>query len=149
MVAALSALSASKVRGAESQAASAYFYVSLLSTSCFFWAWKFAPGLEVNKDMIETHLRNSLMLVTALNPFIGYDKGAYVGQPWTMPHVLFCSRLPSPFFNSSHSEVAKLAFKENITLREACCHRLKYLSEAEFDEYCDPAKMIGPSERFI
>jgi fumarate hydratase class II len=35
-----------------------------------------SKGLEPNREIIETHLRNSLMLVTALNPHIGYDKGA-------------------------------------------------------------------------
>lgn len=44
------------------------------------------------------------------------------------------------------SEVAKTAFKENITLKEACCDRLGYLSADDFDRYCDPAKMIGPSK---
>lgn len=44
-----------------------------------------------------------------------------------------------------YSEVAKTAFKESITLKEACCTRLGYLSEEDFDRYCDPAKMIGPS----
>jgi fumarate hydratase class II len=46
---------------------------------------------------------------------------------------------------SPHREFAKLAHKKNITLKEACCTHLRYLSEADFDKYCDPAKMIGPS----
>ena len=55
------------------------------------------------------------MLVTALTPKIGYDKAA---------------------------EVAHLAFKENLTLRDACL-KLKCVTAKEFDEWIDPSKMVG------
>ena len=67
-----------------------------------------------NKNIIEKNLNNSLMLITALNPKIGYEKSA---------------------------EIAKKAFKEKITLREATI-TLGYLSEKEFDNLVDPKKMI-------
>lgn len=74
-------------------------------------------GIEPNLDQIDVHLRRSLMLVTALNPVIGYDKAA---------------------------EIAKKAHKENKTLKEAALE-LGYLSEKEFDQAVDPSKMIGNS----
>jgi fumarate hydratase class II len=72
-------------------------------------------GLEPNLERIKQNLNNSLMLVTALNPKIGYDKAA---------------------------EIAKKAYKENSTLKEAAIS-LKYLTEAEFDEWVRPEDMIG------
>lgn len=71
-------------------------------------------GICANKRKMKENLDKSLMLVTALTPYIGYDKGA---------------------------EVAKLAHKESITLKEACL-RLGYLSKEEFDKYFKPEKMI-------
>ena len=65
--------------------------------------------------MIKKNLDNSLMLVTALNTHIGYDKAG---------------------------EIAKKAFKENSTLKQAAL-ALGYLTEAEFDEWVDPSKMCG------
>lgn len=73
-------------------------------------------GLEPNTDKIDWFCQNSLMLVTALNPKIGYDKAA---------------------------QVAKKAYNENSTLKEACL-ALGFLSESEFDNYVDPSKMITP-----
>ena len=67
-----------------------------------------------NKNEIEKNLNNSLMLITALNPKIGYEKSA---------------------------EIAKKAFKEKITLREATI-KLGYLNEREFDILVDPKKMV-------
>jgi len=64
-------------------------------------------------------LYDSLMLVTALNPHIGYDKAA---------------------------EVAKKAHKDNTSLKEAVIE-LGYLSEEDFDKLVDPNKMIKPSEK--
>lgn len=72
-------------------------------------------GIEPNHSRIQLHLNNSLMLVTALNTHIGYDKA---------------------------SEIAKKAYKEDSTLKEAAL-ALGYLTEEEFDEYVDPKKMIG------
>ena len=60
------------------------------------------------------NLDNSLMLVTALNPYIGYENAA---------------------------RVAKLAYSENITLKEACV-RLGYLTEERFDEVLCPEDMV-------
>jgi fumarate hydratase class II len=74
-----------------------------------------AQGIEPNTDRIQEHLQNSLMLVTALNNHIGYDKAA---------------------------EIAKKAHAENTTLKEAALS-LGYVSEQAFDEIVDPAKMVG------
>ncbi|HHY74428.1 MAG TPA: class II fumarate hydratase [Bacillus bacterium] len=75
-------------------------------------------GIEANKDVIEHYLHDSLMLVTALNPYIGYEKAA---------------------------EIAKKAFKENTTLKNAAV-KLAYLTAEQFDEYINPAEMIHPRE---
>jgi fumarate hydratase class II len=73
-------------------------------------------GLEPDRERISEHLRNSLMLVTALNPIIGYDKAA---------------------------EVAKKAHKEGTTLRDAAV-ALGYLTGEEFDKAVRPEEMIHP-----
>lgn len=75
-----------------------------------------AIGIEPNELSINKHLNNSLMLVTALNQYIGYDKAA---------------------------EVAKKAHKENKTLKEAIVE-LGYLTVEEFDKYVVPADMTHP-----
>ena len=72
-------------------------------------------GLKPNYKRIKEHLNNSLMLVTALNTHIGYDKA---------------------------SEIAKKAYKEDTTLKEAAL-ALGYLTEEEFDAWVRPEKMIG------
>ena len=72
-------------------------------------------GLKPNERSVAQHLKNSLMLVTALNTHIGYEKAA---------------------------AIAKKAHKENTTLKEAAL-ALGYLTEAEFDEWVVPSKMIG------
>ncbi|MBX3101099.1 MAG: class II fumarate hydratase [Bacteroidetes bacterium] len=74
-----------------------------------------AVGIEANLPAVEKHLNNSLMLVTALNTHIGYDKAA---------------------------GIAKKAHKENLTLKEAAL-ALGYLSAEEFDKYVVPADMVG------
>ena len=71
-------------------------------------------GIKANKKRINFHLNNSLMLVTALNNFIGYDQSA---------------------------KIAKKAFKENITLKEAAV-KLNIISEKDFDKIVKPKKMI-------
>ena len=73
-------------------------------------------GLEPNEARIRQHLENSLMLVTALNPLIGYDKAA---------------------------EVAKKAHKEGSTLRESAV-ALGYLTGEQFDEAVRPESMTHP-----
>ncbi|MBU9711397.1 class II fumarate hydratase [Evansella tamaricis] len=75
-------------------------------------------GLEANLEVIEEHVKNSLMLVTALNPYIGYEKAA---------------------------EIAKKAFTDQTTLKESAI-TLGYLTEAEFEKYVNPEKMVGPTD---
>ncbi len=74
-------------------------------------------GIEANKENIKKHLDNSLMLVTALNPHIGYDKAA---------------------------KIAKTAYENGTTLKEEAIN-LKYLTAEQFDEYVRPENMIGPT----
>ena len=72
-----------------------------------------ASGIKANKEKMRANLRNSLMLVTALNPYIGYDNAA---------------------------KTAKLAYKENISLKEACV-KLGFLTAEKFDEIFHPEEM--------
>ena len=76
-------------------------------------------GIKPNRERIDYNLYNSLMLVTALNPHIGYDKA---------------------------SQVAKKAHRDNSTLREAIIS-LGYMSGKEFDLLVDPKKMIKPNKK--
>ena len=71
-------------------------------------------GIRANRDKMQQNLNNSLMLVTALNPYIGYERAA---------------------------RTAKKAYEENISLREACI-ALGYLTEKEFDAVFHPEKMV-------
>ena len=73
-----------------------------------------AIGIEPNHSAIETNLQNSLMLVTALNPHIGYDNAA---------------------------KIAKKAHTDGSTLKEAAL-ALDLLTESDFDKWVDPSKMI-------
>jgi fumarate hydratase, class II len=73
-------------------------------------------GIELNREQIEEHLRDSLMLVTALNPHIGYDKAA---------------------------QVAKNAHKKGISLRDSVIE-LGFLTAEEFDKYVKPEEMTHP-----
>ena len=91
--------------------------IRLLTDACRTFTNYLVVGLEPNKAQIQTFLQSSLMLVTALNPAIGYDKAA---------------------------QVAKKAYAENKTLREACLE-LGFLTATEFDERVRPADMIAPS----
>jgi fumarate hydratase class II len=88
---------------------------NLLSDAVNSFIDKALEGLEPNTSNIERNLRNSLMLITALNPHIGYEKSA---------------------------EIAKLAFGQNLSLKEAAL-QLGYVTENQFDEWVDPTKMIG------
>jgi fumarate hydratase class II len=87
----------------------------LLGDACSSFNENCAVGIEPNYDRIKENLNNSLMLVTALNTHIGYEKAA---------------------------EIAKKAHKEGSTLKAAAL-ALKYLTEKEFDEWVDPSKMTG------
>ena len=73
-----------------------------------------AVGIKANKEKMQFNVTNSLMLVTALNPYIGYENAA---------------------------KTAKLAFRENITLREAV-EKLGFLSGEEFDRIVRPEEMV-------
>ena len=93
--------------------------IRLLSDGCRSFTKHAVVGIEPNQERIEHNLYNPLMLVTALNPHIGYDKA---------------------------SEVAKKAFKDKSTLREAIIE-LGYLTGDEFDELINPADMIQPRKK--
>ena len=88
----------------------------LIGDACVSFNQNCAAGIEPNHPYIKKNLENSLMLVTALNTHIGYEKAA---------------------------AIAKKAHAEGITLKESAM-ALGMLSEEEFDEWVDPAKMIGP-----
>jgi fumarate hydratase class II len=92
--------------------------IRLLSDACESFTDHCVNGIDANRPNIKKHLDNSLMLVTALNPHIGYDNAA---------------------------KVAKKAFKENITLKEAVV-ALGLLTAEKFDEVVRPEDMIGPSK---
>ncbi|WP_411346011.1 class II fumarate hydratase [Paenibacillus sp. WLX1005] len=90
--------------------------VRLLTDSILSFNEHCAVGIEANVDKIQYNLDNSLMLVTALNPYIGYENAA---------------------------KIAKHAHKEGLSLREATLQS-GLLTEEQFDEYVVPAKMIHP-----
>ncbi|SFP80570.1 class II fumarate hydratase [Salibacterium halotolerans] len=79
---------------------------------------KCAVGIQPNQEKIDDHLRNSLMLVTALNPHIGYENAA---------------------------KIAKTAHEKGQTLKEAVLES-GMLSEEQFDDIVDPSKMVSPKE---
>ena len=87
----------------------------LLGEACVSIVEHCISGLEPNRPVIERHLNNSLMLVTALNTHIGYEKAA---------------------------AIAKKAHKEGTTLRESAL-ALGYVTAEQFDEWVDPSKMVG------
>jgi fumarate hydratase class II len=86
----------------------------LLGDACVSFTKNCVVGIEANKKDIQQNLENSLMLVTALNTHIGYEKAA---------------------------AIAKKAHKEGTTLRQSAM-ALGYLTDEEFTEWVDPAKMI-------
>ena len=88
--------------------------VRLLAESIISFNKNCAGGIVADREKMRANLDNSLMLVTALNPYIGYEKAA---------------------------ETAKKAFRENISLRDACVS-LGYLTGERFDEVFHPEKMI-------
>ena len=89
--------------------------IELLTDACRSFCDRCAIGIEPNDKRIKEHLNHSLMLVTALNPKIGYYKAA---------------------------EIAQKAHLEGTTLKEMAV-RLGYVSPSEFDEWVDPKKMVG------
>ena len=92
--------------------------VQLLTDSCRTFRTKCVEGLQANEDTISTHLENSLMLVTALNPHIGYDNAA---------------------------KIAKNAHENNLTLRQSAL-QLEMLTNEQFDEWIKPEEMCGPKD---
>jgi len=90
--------------------------VQLLSDAMLSFNEHCAVGIKANRDRIDQNLKNSLMLVTALNPHIGYDKAA---------------------------KIAKTAHADKSTLKEAAL-KLGFLTEEQFDEYVVPENMTGP-----
>jgi fumarate hydratase class II len=75
-------------------------------------------GIEPNRERIEKSVRESLMLVAALNPHIGYDKAA---------------------------QIAKKAYQEGTTLKEAAV-KLDYVTAEQFDQWVRPEDMVGKNK---
>ncbi len=90
--------------------------IRLLSDACQSFTDHCVVGIEADIVNIKKHVQNSLMLVTALNPHIGYDKAA---------------------------KVAKKAYSENTTLKEAIV-ALGFMSAEDFDRFVKPEEMIKP-----
>ncbi|HWC13345.1 MAG TPA: class II fumarate hydratase [Actinomycetota bacterium] len=91
---------------------------SLLADACRSFNDHCAVGIEPNRDVIKEHLDRSLMLVTALNPHIGYERSA---------------------------EIALKAYREHKSLKEAASE-LGYVEEADFDRWVRPEEMTRPLE---
>ncbi len=89
----------------------------LLTDTCIMFNEHCAIGIQPVKERLEFYVNNSLMLVTALNPYIGYDNAA---------------------------KIAKYAYQNNTTLKDAAV-KLGLLSEEQFDQIVRPEKMLGPN----
>lgn len=92
--------------------------IRLLTDACRSFTDYCVVDLQPNRGQLQEYLNQSLMLVTALNPRLGYDKAA---------------------------QVAKKAYADHITLREACI-QLGFLSGEEFDQWVRPEQMLGPEK---
>ncbi len=90
--------------------------IRLIRDACHGFVEYCIKGIELNREQIEEHLKDSLMLVTALNPHIGYDKAA---------------------------QVAKNAHKKGISLRDSAME-LGFLSGEDFDKFVNPEDMTHP-----
>lgn len=88
----------------------------LIADGCVSFTDHCVSSIKPNRERIDKLMNESLMLVTALNPHIGYDKSA---------------------------KIAKLAHKEGLTLKEAAI-KLGFLTETQFDEWVKPEEMLGP-----
>ena len=93
--------------------------IQLLGDACNSFNDHCAVGIEPNRDKIDHFLHNSLMLVTALNPVIGYENSA---------------------------KVAKTAYKENKTLKQVAVE-LGLVTAEQFDEVVKPEKMVSPNSK--
>lgn len=91
--------------------------VRLLADTCKMFNEHCAIGIEAIKEKLDYYMNNTLMLVTALNPHIGYDNAA---------------------------KIAKYAHKNGTSLKDAAI-KLEILTSEQFDEYVRPEKMLGPS----
>lgn len=92
--------------------------IRLLADATLSFEEHCARGIEPNLETIDHNLKNSLMLVTALNPYIGYDNAA---------------------------KIAKTAHKQNSTLKEAGIH-LGILTAEQFDQWVKPEEMVSSKE---
>jgi len=90
--------------------------IELLTDACHSFCDRCASGIEPNKKRIQTQLNNSLMLVTALNPHIGYEKAA---------------------------KISLTAYHEDLSLREAAL-KLGFVTAEEFDAWVRPDEMTHP-----
>ena len=90
--------------------------VQLIADACHAFNDHCAVGIEPNTELIEKHLQESLMVVTALNPHIGYEKAA---------------------------EIAKKAHKDRSSLREAAL-ALAHVTAEQYDQWVRPEDMVGP-----
>ena len=93
--------------------------IRLLADACESFQIKCVDGIRANEEQLKQNLERSLMLVTALNPYIGYDKSA---------------------------KIAKAAYKKGTTLKEEAL-RLKYITAEEFDRIIQPKDMLGPKKK--
>ena len=93
--------------------------IQLLGDACNSFNDHCAVGIEPNREKIDHFLHNSLMLVTALNPVIGYENSA---------------------------KVAKTAYKENKTLKQVSVE-LGLVTAEQFDEVVKPEKMVSPNSK--
>ena len=93
--------------------------IQLLSDGVKAFTKNCVTGIQANKERIENLMNESLMLITALSPIIGYDKS---------------------------TQVAKLAHKKGTTLKKAALE-LGYVSEEEFGKFVKPELMIGPEQK--
>ncbi len=90
--------------------------IRILGDACISFTENCVIGIEPNREKIQENLQNSLMLVTALNPHVGYDNAA---------------------------KIAKYAYENNTTLKDAA-QKLELLSAEDFDKFVRPEDMIGP-----
>ncbi|KAF7268999.1 fumarate hydratase, mitochondrial-like [Rhynchophorus ferrugineus] len=90
--------------------------IKLIGDACKSFTVRCVDNIQANKERIDKYLHESLMLVTALNPHIGYDKAALI---------------------------AKIAHKNNSTLKETAV-KLRFLTAEQYDEWVRPEDMLGP-----
>ncbi|MFN2393828.1 MAG: class II fumarate hydratase, partial [Pyrinomonadaceae bacterium] len=90
--------------------------IRLIHDACHGFVDYCIAGIKLNREQIDAHLQNSLMLVTALNPYVGYDNAA---------------------------KIAKHAHKQGISLRESAVE-LGLLTGEQFDQFVKPEEMTHP-----